>query len=326
MWGRLSSFPAGVATICSIILAAVLFYLRPVLTYKGKFPSMLSASTIKLLRVPFSFFLSPIYFFALAQVPRIHWGRALLVFFILHFLIYPASNGYNSYMDRDTGSIGGLEKPPLPGRQLFLVTMVLDIAGILLSGLISPLFAGVMLLYIGASKAYSYRGIRLKKLPVTGYMVVILFQGALTFWLVYYGSNADHGLFVPWQGMVICALLIGGFYPLTQIYQHQQDLADGVATISYKLGYRGTFLFCAAVYLLAWLFMAQFFIMQQAGDKLVMVSIFFIPVIVYFINWYGLVRKNREAASFKNTMVMNWLAATCTNTSFIVLLIWRFFE
>lgn len=288
--------------------------------------AFLSASTIKLLRIPFSFFLSPVYFFALSQVPNIDWTRAVLVFIIIHFLIYPASNGYNSYMDRDTKSIGGLEKPPPPSRQLYITTIVLDITGLLLSLLISPLFTAVMVTYIGASKAYSYRGIRIKKLPITGYLLVIIFQGAITFWLVYYGSNADRSLFVPWQGMVICALLIGGFYPLTQIYQHQQDLDDGVATISYKLGYKGTFVFCAIVYLLAFSFMAQFFIHQKQRDKLIMVSIFFIPVVVYFIVWFLRVSKNAQAADFKNTMIMVWLAATCTNISFISLLIWNRLE
>ena len=288
--------------------------------------ALLSASTIKLLRIPFSFFLSPIYFFALSQVPHIDWIKAALIFIIIHFIIYPASNGYNSYMDRDTKSIGGLEKPPPPSRQLYITTIVLDITGLLLSLLISPLFAAVMITYIGASKAYSYRGIRIKKLPITGYLLVIIFQGAITFWLVYYGSNADQRMFVPWQGMVICALLIGGFYPLTQIYQHQQDLDDGVATISYKLGYNGTFVFCAIVYALAFSFMAQFFIHQQQRDKLIMISIFFIPIVVYFIVWFLRVSRNTQAADFKNTMIMNWLAATCTNISFIILLIWNRLE
>jgi 1,4-dihydroxy-2-naphthoate octaprenyltransferase len=287
---------------------------------------MLSKSTITLLRIPFSFFLSPIYFFALSQVKEIDWFNALLIFCILHFLIYPASNGYNSYMDRDTESIGGLEKPPPPTLQLYIITVVLDVAGMTLSFLISPLFALVMLFYIAASKAYSYRGIRLKKFPVLGYLVVILFQGAVTFWLVYYGSSVNKPSFIPWQGMVICALLIGGFYPLTQIYQHQQDYKDGVVTISYKLGYTGTFFFCAIMYSLAWLFMAQFFIRQQEGNKLLLVSIFFVPVIVYFIKWFGRVRKNYGAANFKNTMFMNWLASTCTNISFLILLIWRWIE
>lgn len=287
---------------------------------------MISSSTIKLLRIPFSFFLSPIYFFALSQVDNINWFNAILVFIIIHFLIYPASNGYNSYMDRDTDSIGGLERPPLPTRQLFLVTIILDGIGILLSLLIGPLFTTVILFYIGASKAYSYRGIRLKKYPYLGYLVVIFFQGAVTFWLVYYGSSNQPILPVPWQGMVICSLLVGGFYPLTQIYQHKQDVQDGVSTISYKLGYIGTFIFCGIVYLLAWIFMAQFFIENRRGNQLLMIGIFFIPVIVYFIRWFVQVRKDRQAANFKNTMKMNWLAATCTNISFLILLIWRWFE
>ena len=287
---------------------------------------MINVSTIKLLRIPFSFFLSPIYFFALAHVPTINWFNAVLIFFIIHFLIYPASNGYNSYMDRDTESIGGLEKPPPPSPQLYWVSIVLDSLGILLSLFIGPIFTLVILFYIGASKAYSYRGIRLKKYPYLGYFIVILFQGAVTFWLVYYGSNAEQNSWVPWQGMLICSLLVGGFYPLTQIYQHKQDLDDGVNTISYKLGYIGTFIFCAIVYILAWIFMAQFFISNNHGDQLLVIGIFFIPVIVYFIRWFVLVHKNSREANFKNTMKMNWLAATCTNISFLILLIWRWFE
>jgi 1,4-dihydroxy-2-naphthoate octaprenyltransferase len=219
-----------------------------------------------------------------------------------------------------------LEKPPPPEKDLFITTIILDLTGILLSALITPLFALVMLFYIGASKAYSWRGIRLKKYPVLGYLVVIIFQGAVTFWLVYYGSSIDHVLNVPWLGMTACALLIGGFYPLTQIYQHKQDLDDGIPTLSYKLGYTGTFIFCAIVYAIAWVFMAQFFIRYEERNKLWLLSIFFIPIIVYFTRWFLQVRKNSKAANFKNTMRMNWLAATCTNMAFIILLIWRWVE
>ena len=287
---------------------------------------MISSSTIKLLRLPFSFFLSPLYFFALAQVPHINWWHAILIFFILHFLIYPASNGYNSYMDRDTESIGGIEKPPPPSPQLYYVSIVLDITAIALGFVIDPLFGASLPLYIGASKAYSYRKIRLKQYPVIGYITVIIFQGALTFWLVYYGGNLFKTLQVPWQGMAICALLIGGFYPLTQIYQHQQDKEDGVTTISYLLGYNGTFLFCAMIYAISFLLMAQFFISKGEENKLLVVSIFFIPVVVYFTQWFVKVRKNTGTANFNNTMKMSWLAAICTNTAFIILLIWKCFE
>jgi 1,4-dihydroxy-2-naphthoate octaprenyltransferase len=229
-------------------------------------------------------------------------------------------------MDRDTGSIGGIEKPPQPSKQLFYLTILLDILAILLSILIHPWLPFFLLLYIGASKAYSYRGIRLKKFPVAGYLTVILFQGALTFALVYFAGSDPPGLAIPWQGMVVCALLVGGFYPLTQIYQHKQDFEDGVKTISYQLGYRGTFIFCSVIYLLAWVFMAQFFISKNEGIKLLVISIFFIPVLVYFIWWFVQVRKLESAANFKNAMRMNWIAATCTNLGFITLLTWNLIE
>jgi len=287
---------------------------------------MITAASIKLLRIPFSFFLAPLYFFTLSMVPHINWSHAALIFFILNFLIYPASNGYNSYMDRDTESIGGIENPPPPSKQLFYLTVVLDTAGILLSLIISPAFAALMLLYILASKAYSYRGIRLKKYAIIGYLTVIIFQGALTFFMVYYGTDASYAIMLPWQGIVICALLIGGFYPLTQVYQHKQDIVDGVTTISYKLGYAGTFIFCGVVYLVAWLLMAEFFLQQKSMQKLGLVTIFFIPIIIYFSWWFVQVKKDHSAANFKNTMRMNWIAATCTNTAFIILLIWNHFE
>ncbi|HUB60275.1 MAG TPA: UbiA family prenyltransferase, partial [Puia sp.] len=153
-------------------------------------------STVQLLRLPFSIFLMPVFWFALSQVDPAQrdWGRALLVFVILHVLVYPASNGYNSYMDRDSGPIGGLKHPLPPTRQLFVITLGMDILAVLLGLLISRYFAAGSLVYILASRAYSYRGIRLKKYPVIGWLTVAGCQGALVFFLVYQGShNPDAG-------------------------------------------------------------------------------------------------------------------------------------
>ena len=142
---------------------------------------MLQKSTITLLRIPFSFFLMPVFFFALSQVPEINYTKAILIFIILHFIMYPASNGYNSYMDSDEESIGMLEKPPKPTRQLFYLTAVLDIMAVVLSFFVNLIFALCIIANILASRAYSYRGIRLKKYPVTGFLTVIIFQGAIHF-------------------------------------------------------------------------------------------------------------------------------------------------
>jgi 1,4-dihydroxy-2-naphthoate polyprenyltransferase len=268
----------------------------------------------------------PVYWFALSQAPDVNWTDALLVFIILHLLVYPASNGYNSYMDRDTTPIGGLEKPLEPTRQLFKVTIVLDVIAIGLSFLISSIFALGIFFYILASRAYSYRGIRLKKYPIIGYLTVIIFQGAVTFFLVYHGSAGNQTLHIPVLPMVASSLLIGGFYPLTQIYQHEEDYEDGVITISYLLGYKGTFIFTGIVYAFAFIALGWYFYLNSQLMNFIVLQIFMLPVLVYFFIWFFKVAKNRNEANFKNTMRMNILASTCTNLGFITLLILKSIE
>jgi 1,4-dihydroxy-2-naphthoate polyprenyltransferase len=287
---------------------------------------VIQKSTIQLLRFHFSFFLMPLYWFALSQTPTINWIDAVVIFIVLHVLVYPSSNGYNSYMDRDEEAIGGLEKPLQPTVQLFNTTILMDTLAIILSLLVSKYFAFGILIYILASRAYSYRGIRLKKYPIIGYLTVVVFQGALTFVLVYYGASVEKVFAAPLAATVGAALLIGGFYPLTQIYQHEADKRDGVTTISYLLGYRGTFIFTAIVYTLAFTALAYYFIASLQQTKFIVLQLFFIPVLIYFFVWAKKVWKDNSAANFKNTMQMNLRASICTNLAFITILIIRFFE
>ena len=287
---------------------------------------MLRRSTIQLLRFHFSLFLLPVYLFAISQLEKIDWLDAVIVFFILHVLVYPSSNGYNSYMDRDETPIGGLSKPLQPTKQLFYVTIIMDAVAVGLSLIISIYFVAGVLLYILASRAYSYRGIRLKKYPVTGYLIVIIFQGALTFLLSYHGSSVDKTLAIPFWPAVASSLLIGGYYPLTQIYQHEEDLKDGVVTISYKLGKKGTFVFCGIVFALATA--AMFFTFDERGQ----LQLFFIfavcmfPMIFFFMQWMVRTWKDQTKADFKNSLRMNLLASGCTTICFLILIIMKGFE
>lgn len=282
---------------------------------------MLQRSTIQLLRFHFSIFLLPVYLFAISQVPQVNWQQALLVFAILHLLVYPSSNGYNSYMDRDESPIGGLEKPLQPTRELFYVSVAMDIAAVALSFLITPWFAAGILLYILASRAYSYRGIRLKKYAIGGYLVVVIFQGALVFVLSYHGSSQGHSFNVPVWAVIAAGCLIGGSYPLTQIYQHQADKADGVTTISYVLGKRGTFIFCAAVFGIATFCMFILFNQQGELKPFYLFIICMGPMVWFFLQWMMKVWRNEQQANFKNSLVMNVLAGACTTVCFLIMIL-----
>jgi 1,4-dihydroxy-2-naphthoate octaprenyltransferase len=264
----------------------------------------------------------PVYWFALSQTPHVNSFHAILVFCILHLLVYPASNGYNSYMDRDTGSIGGVRDPQQPTKQLFYASILLDLVAIALSCLISYYFLLGILAYILASRAYSYRGIRLKKYPVTGYLTVVIFQGALTFFLVMHGcSNIMLIKEIPFSAMLAASLLIGGFYPLTQIYQHRQDKEDGVTSISSLLGYKGTFIFTGIVYFFAMAVLAYYLVSSLEIEAFFILQLFFIPVLIYFFIWFRKVSIDESAANFSNTMKMNLVASFCSNAAFITLFI-----
>jgi 1,4-dihydroxy-2-naphthoate polyprenyltransferase len=267
----------------------------------------------------------PVFWFALSFVEQINIVKTILAFVVLHLIVYPSSNGYNSYMDRDETSIGGIRDPLQPTKQLYIVTVIMDAIALLLSSFISLLFTVCILCYIVCSRLYSYRGIRLKRFPVIGYITVILNQGALTFFMVYHASNTDAAAHTPLAGLIAAAFLIGGFYPITQVYQHESDKKDGVNTISMLLGKRGTFVFCAALYAVALGILFSYYMHQNHLMWFAILQIFFVPVLVYFVWWFTKVVRNEATADFKHTMRMNWIASTCTSLAFITLIFFNQF-
>jgi 4-hydroxybenzoate polyprenyltransferase len=287
----------------------------------------LDRNTIKLLRIPFSLLLMPVFLLAISQATEINLQNTIWSFIIIHLFVYPASNGYNSYIDRDETSIGGLEKPPMPTKQLFYITAFLDTMAILLSIVFVKIaFAICIFIYILASRAYSSKQIRLKKHPFIGFLVVVIFQGGFTYYMSIIGiTDLEMDLSLTnWLIMAACSFQIAGAYPLTQIYQHKADLKDGVVTLSYKLGYKGTFVFTAIMFGLCNLFYYNYFLQTNNEYYFYLLQLFFLPIVAFFIFWLIKVLNNNLEANYKNTMKMNLLAALCMNTCFIVFIILRY--
>ncbi len=259
--------------------------------------------------------------FALSQCQSVNLFAAALVFLILHLFIYPASNGYNSFMDQDETSIGGLENPPKPTKELFYISIAFDIIGLLLALVLSQTFFIAVLTYTLVSRAYSFKGIRLKKYPILGFLTVILFQGAFTFWMVQVGINHFPFEFnnISFLALLGSSFLIAGVYPLTQVYQHEADVKSGDYTISYRLGIRGTFYFSAFMFLLANLCLYLYFKGLGKTEHFLVFQLFLLPVVIYFVTWFLKVFKDAKEASFKNTMTMNLIAALCMNLCFFTL-------
>lgn len=288
---------------------------------------MIGKSTWLHLRFPFSLFLLPVFLFALSLCPAAMFWPAAGVFFILHFLVYPASNGYNSYFDRDEESIGLLRKPPPVQKQLYDVAIALDLLALVLAAFISFGFAAMVLVYGLVSKAYSHPAIRLKKYPLTGWITAGFFQGFFTFMAVWIGVSVGNfaDLLHPYVLIPagLSSMLLWGSYPMTQVYQHAEDARRGDRTLSLLLGINGTFHFTALMFLAANAGFIYFYVSYFGWMQALVFQAFLLPVLAFFIQWYMRVRRDPAHADYRNTMRLNAISSVCLSAFFILfLLIW----
>jgi len=156
-----------------------------------------------------------------------------------------------------------------------------------------------------------------------GFLTVFIFQGAFVYMMASSAITDFHiEKFFTLRNIIcmcVASLFMGSIFPLTQIYQHEADKKDGVISISYKLGYTGTFLFSAILFSIATIFLFYYFNLKHQQIALVLFLVIMLPVITKLMIWFKKVRKDKVNANFENTMTMNLLTSTCMNLYFLVL-------
>jgi 4-hydroxybenzoate polyprenyltransferase len=279
---------------------------------------MISASTLLHVRLPFSWFLLPVYMMALAFSPSIDLKNAVIVFIVLHVFLFTASNGFNSYYDRDIDSIGGLRTPPPVTRDLLWFSLALDAAGIALALAAGWVFALGSFVYGIASKLYSWDRTRFKKRGIESWLLVGFGQGSCVFLLTGFSvaPSGEAGLANLAAG-IIPSLFIGcfllGVFPLTQIYQHTEDARRGDMTISRMLGIEKTFYIAAICIVFAICGLCYCFFRYSGPTRAFLFLGLLAPAVYYFGRWFLSCRKNPSCADFSHCMRMNFLASTCLN-------------
>ncbi|MES1186704.1 MAG: UbiA family prenyltransferase [Myxococcales bacterium] len=195
-------------------------------------------------------FLSPLFAWGFALGGGVFSWRAVLGFVAFHVFLYGGITAYNSYYDRDEGPVGGLRKPPPVTPALLGFSVGMQLIGLALSVVVAwqlaLLYGVVMLLSI----AYSHPAFRWKARPLLSVAVVAFGQGGIGFgagWLCAatpvapLWSSLDGGL-----GLLAAILLTTGFYPLSQLYQLDEDRRRGDFTFSVVFGPKVAFRFALA--------------------------------------------------------------------------------
>lgn len=285
----------------------------------------MTRSTLLHLRIPFSYFLLPVFLFTLSVSINYSLVNLLLVGISMHFFLYPASNGYNSYFDQDEGSIGGLENPPKVVNELYGYSLLFDFIALLIGVFVNWQFVVMMIIYGLISKAYSHPMVRLKKMPYLGWFIVGLFQGYFTFLMIFIGINGYSwdeisSLTIQFPAL-LSSLILWGSYPMTQIYQHDEDKKRGDITISIKLGIKGTFHFTAVAFFFATLCYLLYFYEYYSISHCIAYILCLSPVLIFFGYWYIISLKSIIAVNYSNTKWLNIISSTMLNIFFLILIL-----
>jgi lycopene elongase/hydratase (dihydrobisanhydrobacterioruberin-forming) len=141
----------------------------------------------------------------------------------------------NSAFDRDEGDIGYLDAPPPVPRRLAAASIALMSLGQVIALSLPIGFALAYAACFAMSLAYSVPPVRLKAVAGADWAINIVGVGVLT----PYAGWAASGMPLRPEGMWILlgfGLLFGALYPLTQLYQFEEDESRGDRTLARMLG------------------------------------------------------------------------------------------
>jgi 4-hydroxybenzoate polyprenyltransferase len=161
----------------------------------------------------------------------------------------------NSAFDRDTGAIAFLRRPPPVPRGLAVFATILMAFGLGLTWHLGPVYRALYLVCVVLSLAYSVPPIRLKAVGGLDWAINMLGFGTLTPYAIWSITG------IPLHGPRALLLwgfapLFGALYPLTQLYQMDDDRTRGDETLALRLGVRSSLVLAARCTVAAFLMFA----------------------------------------------------------------------
>jgi 4-hydroxybenzoate polyprenyltransferase len=156
----------------------------------------------------------------------------------------------NSAYDRDLGDIAYLRQPPPPPRHLAGFGLALMLAGLVGAFLLPWGYCVAYAICLVLSVLYSVPPFRLKAVPGADWLINMSGFGILT---PYAGWSATGLPVGPVGRLILLAFgsLFAALYPLTQLYQFDEDARRGDRTLARTLGVRRSLLVAVAAAVIA---------------------------------------------------------------------------
>lgn len=195
------------------------------------------------LRLKFQLLLAPIFMLGALLAGAPPTFKLLFAFLALHVGMYGGLTAFNSYYDRDRGPIAFMKHPDLATRFVRDAAVAIQIVALIVLFCLRPPAAAPALALFAMAVAYSHPRWRWKAHLGASLFAVSVGQGLLAFAIGFLaGGGPAAGLLAPQVAMagVGATLITLGVYPVTQLYQIEEDRARGDRTLAIAIGWRKT--------------------------------------------------------------------------------------
>ncbi len=220
-----------------------------------------------------------------------HIGSALLALVIWVVFLNGGTLAINSVFDKDEGDIGYLNAPPALPRYLLHCSWGLLVVGQALAFLLPVGFRVAYAICFVLSILYSVPPFRFKAVAGVDWVINMWGFGTLTPYAAWAatGRPLDIG-----HGLVLLAFcpLFAGLYPLTQLYQFDEDRRRGDRTLALILGMRASLVVATLSTLLAFALLAWAMLLLNVGAEgftlllpLVLWLVVLLPWLLDYARW-----------------------------------------
>ncbi|MCC5914570.1 MAG: UbiA prenyltransferase family protein [Balneolaceae bacterium] len=214
------------------------------------------------LRLHYQFFLlSGGYLLGGLMAPELDTSRYLMQFLNVHILLFGGATAFNSFWDKDEGPIGGLKHPPVMTPWMRPVSLFLMFAGLFWAFTVGLIYTLVYAFSLLLFWLYSTPLARWKGDPHLSLIAIAFSTG---FNSVLMGTLAAGGaITIPVLGAALGAsMILLSLYPVSQIFQLDEDIRRGDRTFAGLYGidgvkrfyigfyFSGLLILCGSLYLL----------------------------------------------------------------------------
>jgi|AntRauTorcE11897_2_1112592.scaffolds.fasta_scaffold02342_5 4-hydroxybenzoate polyprenyltransferase len=180
--------------------------------------------------------------------PTMHWADFGIQFLNVHILLFGGATAYNSYWDKDQGPVGGLQHPPGMQEWMWTVSLLLQAIGFGIALYFKWTYAAVYGVSILFFWLYSTPHARWKGGPVKSLVAIGIstgFNSGLMGFFAAGGQIPDGTILTASLGVMFIMLSL---YPVSQLYQMDEDIRRGDQTFAIRFGFVGVIRFFAVAF------------------------------------------------------------------------------